>query len=463
MTPSDVDQTPTTRLRRGSIGMWDLVFFVVAAAAPLSVMSGVAPLAIQFGGIGAPAGYLVAGLVFVIFAVGFTAMSRQVPDAGAFYAYIGVGLNRRMGAGAAVVAVVSYNAIAIGFLPAVGVFAQATLADMLHVDVAWYWCAAVALVVVGFLGYNRISLSAKVLGVFLVLEVLVLLVLAVPVIVQGGAEGLSALSFEPSQLVGPGTGALFVLSFGAFLGFESTAIYSEEARDPVRTVRRATFAAVGFMAVFYALIVWSVLMAFGPERALAEAVADPTGMFFTAMSRWVGTPATDAMHVLIVVSALACTLAFHNASARYLFVLGRSGLLPSWLGRARAGKGGPANASLAQTVLTALVVAVLSAAGLKPYEQTFLWLNGIGIVGVIALQAVCSLAVVAYFRRRRGLVHPLQGLVAPTASGLALAAVVVLILRNFELLTQAGPLVNVLLLLPLPLAFAYGALRAGRR
>ncbi|MYW17302.1 amino acid transporter, partial [Streptomyces sp. SID2955] len=63
-------------LRSGSLGTADIAFFVVSAAAPLTVMAGVAPLAVLLGGISAPVGYLLAGLTLAVFAVGFTTMSR---------------------------------------------------------------------------------------------------------------------------------------------------------------------------------------------------------------------------------------------------------------------------------------------------------------------------------------------------------------------------------------------------
>ncbi|HSX98033.1 MAG TPA: amino acid transporter, partial [Streptomyces sp.] len=53
-------------LRSGSLGTSDIAFFVVSAAAPLTVMAGVAPLAILMGGIGAPVGYLLAGLTLAV-------------------------------------------------------------------------------------------------------------------------------------------------------------------------------------------------------------------------------------------------------------------------------------------------------------------------------------------------------------------------------------------------------------
>ncbi|RBL80904.1 amino acid transporter, partial [Streptomyces cavourensis] len=55
-------------LRRGTLGTADIAFFVVSAAAPLTVMAGVAPIALLLGGIGAPVGYLVAGVTLAIFA-----------------------------------------------------------------------------------------------------------------------------------------------------------------------------------------------------------------------------------------------------------------------------------------------------------------------------------------------------------------------------------------------------------
>lgn len=449
-------------LSSGAVGMWDLAFFVVAAAAPLSVMSGVSPLAIQFGGIGAPGGYLLAGIVFMVFAVGFTAMSRRLPNAGAFYAYITHGLGRPVGVGAALVAVVGYNTIAIGFVAGIGVFAAATFRDVFGIDLPWTVWSLLGLVAIGYLGFNRITLSAKVLAVLLITEVLILVVLIVPVLFSGGEHGLSFSSFAPASVFAPGVGALFVLSFGAFLGFESTAIYSEEARDPRRTIPRATFLAVGFMGLFYSLVVWAVIMSFGPAEALTVANDDPAGMFFVAMDRWVGSGASDVMHVLIVTSTVASTLAFHNAASRYFFVLGREGVLPKALGRARASNGAPGVASLVQVLMMALVVGLFTLFGAAPYEQTFLWLNGTGIVALIALQALCSFAVVAWFRRVPSDANVFQRLIAPTVAGFALGTVVVLIVENFSILTGAGDLVNLLLLLPVPIAMAVGVLVALR-
>ena len=90
-------QQPAEHLKTNALGARSITFLVVAAAAPLTVMAGVAPLAILVGGIGAPAGYLAAGAVLMLFAVGFMAMTRHTGGAGAFYSYITLGLGRTTG------------------------------------------------------------------------------------------------------------------------------------------------------------------------------------------------------------------------------------------------------------------------------------------------------------------------------------------------------------------------------
>lgn len=97
MTNSTLSDVPTSApgLARGSIGPAHIVFFVVAAAAPLASVVGASPAAFAFGnGAGVPGVYLLAGLLYLVFSVGFTAMSRFAGSAGGFYTYVARGLGR---------------------------------------------------------------------------------------------------------------------------------------------------------------------------------------------------------------------------------------------------------------------------------------------------------------------------------------------------------------------------------
>lgn len=467
--PSTSPTAPADRgLGHGAIGTGDLIFFVVAAAAPLTVMAGAAPVAIAMAGQAAPLGYLLSGLLLIVFAAGFTAMSRHVRNAGAFYAYIGRGLGRPAGVGSAYVALLAYNAIEVGLLAAFGHFTESAATKLTGTHIPWWAWSLAGLVAIGALGYLKVTLSAKVLGVALVLEVLILLVLEGGVFAAGGGPGgwdITLLS--PAHLHHAGAGGMFVLAVGAFIGFEATAIYAEEARNPERSVPRATYAAVAFLALFYTFTVWVIINAYGAERAQQVASApDGTDMFFTATTRFVGPWATDALHVLIVTSAFAATLAFHNGATRYCYALGREGLLPRRLGTVSARTRSPATAVLLQSALALLVVLATVAQGVDPYAVTFLWTNGTGIVGVMLMQALAALAVYGFFRRDRRTLPAWRVVAAPLVACAGLTVLIVLVCRNFDLLTGASAGINGALLVPLPLVFAAGiavALRIRRR
>jgi amino acid transporter len=462
--PPVVDLEPERRRRiRGQMGPLELAFFVVAAAGPLLVVAGFAPLAFMIGGVGAPGAQLVASIVLLLFAVGLTRMALRIKNAGAFYSYIGQGLGRPLGGGAATLALAAYSVIAIGQLGAVGAFASVPFNDALGRDVPWWVWSFIALAIVALLGHRQISLSAKVLGVVLLTEAGILLVLAVPVLLQGGAEGFDLQSFEPSSIfAGAGTGAMFAIVFGAFIGFESTAIYSEEARDPERTVPRAVFLAVGFLGIFYTLMAWVVYLAYGASSIVEAATEDPVGLVFAAMEQYVGAGAATMMELLLVTSAFASTLAFHNTASRYLFTLSREEMLPSALSQVHPRHHSPYVASGTQAAVAAVVLVAFILAGADPYLQVFLLMVAPGVLTVIVLQALCSLAILHYFHR----VDTDHGLgrwsttVAPLLSLVGLAVASWLIVVNFDLLSGRTDWVNVLLLATLPAAFAAGLCRA---
>ncbi|WP_309131220.1 hypothetical protein [Brevibacterium sp.] len=118
----DIDDStrPPARLT-GRLGTMGIVFMVVAAAAPLTVIGGNMPLGIGLGnGAGAPVGFLIAALILLLFSVGFVAMTPHVRQAGAFFSYVTLGLGKRAGMGIAIVALVAYTAIQVGIYGYIG-------------------------------------------------------------------------------------------------------------------------------------------------------------------------------------------------------------------------------------------------------------------------------------------------------------------------------------------------------
>jgi amino acid transporter len=437
----------TAKLHRRALGVPDLVFFIVAASAPLTaVAGGQAATYLVTGNRAVAFMFIPLGIMLALFAVGYAAMSRYVANAGAFYSYIAQGIGKVQGVGAAFVALIAYNAMQIGIYGLFGVAFGAFMSGNLGIDLPWWlWCLVGGLIIAA-LGVLRVDLNARVLAVVLVLEVLVVVLFDAAVLANPGPEGLTAVGFNPAVAFGTAAGATLTFCVASFVGFESAAIYSEECRDPRRTVARATFVAVGLIAVFYALSSWLLGVAAGPDTMVDPAAMveagyatagnpDPTTVLFITGAERLGTIWATAAALLFATSLFAALLSFHNSVARYMFALGREGVIPPIFGTVHANSGAPAVASLTQSVLALSVVGIFALVGADPVLTLFTWLTNLGALGVLLLMAVASFAVVGYFRR-----HPEQELsrwastVAPGLAGVLLLIVLVLGVTNFNVL-----------------------------
>lgn len=429
-----------TSLRKDAVGAGDIVFFVVAAAAPLSgVVLGFPVIVATGNGVGAPGAYLVATAVLLVFAVGYTAMSRRVVSAGGFFAYIAHGLGLPAGLGAATLAVLSYGLVQLGMYGAFGVYmAEASVRYFRGSPPWWVWAfAAMALCL--FLGVRRVEVGAKLLGVALVLETSVIVVLDIVILVTGGASragpgGLSLVPFAPAVVFSGAIGIALMFAHAAFIGFEATAIYGQEARDPRRTVPRATYIAITTMGAFFAVSTALIINGFGTAEAPAVATASTEQFAFLAIGRYLGPVVADAASALIITSVFAALLAFHNSVARYLHAMGRHGVTWAWLGTTHGTRQSPYAACLAQTLFAGVGVGAFVVFDRDPFRELFVWATGLGAIGIIALQAVTSIAVVVFFRRVPGEEGVLRTLLAPVLSGIGLFAFLALALVNFSAL-----------------------------
>lgn len=425
-------------LAKNSIGLAHIVFFVVAAAAPLTAVVGATPVAFAFGnGPGVAGAFVLAGIVYLLFSVGFTAMSRHMRGAGAFYTYVVHGLGRPAGVGAAMIIVLAYNAVQLGIYALFGVFLGAAL-QPLGLTLPWWVYSIAGIALVTTLGRRNITVSGRVLGICLVAEVLILLLLSLGILMRGGGpEGLTLEVFAPSTVFAAGLGATLVFVIGSYIGFEATAIFAEEAKEPRRTIPRATYAAVGLITVFYAFSTWMIAQYYGPSQVAAVALSGLEEFYFTASADVLGQWSVPTMNILLIVSLFACVLSFHNTISRYFFALGREGVFSSALSKVHPLHRSPYVAGLTQSGIVGSALLIMALAGLDPYAVIFSWMSVITVLGVLTVQALVSLAVIQFFRNqpieeRPG---PMVTLVAPMLSVLCLCGAVVLVISNIEFLS----------------------------
>lgn len=417
-----------------------VVFLVIAAAAPMAAMVGNIPLAVIFGnGAGVPGAFLIATGILLCFAVGYAAMSRRVVNTGAFYTYIARALGKPSGVAAAYVAVLAYGALTFGLAGAFGYYVSLVL-DTLGLAIPWWQVALPGIAIIAVLGYRSVDLSAKVLGTLMVLEFAILLAYDVAVIAQQGSQSFPLASFSPGVVISGSLGIALMFAMFSFVGFESAALYGEETRDPERSVPRATYIAVVSVGVFYVLTSWITIGAAGPATVQAQASGAQGEFVFTLISQYGGEIMYDVAAVLLCTSVLAGYLALHNAASRYLFALGRERVLPSRLGRYHPEHFSPHVASTAISIATLAVISGFALAGADPFTTLVPALIGVGTLGIIALQAAASLAVVAYFRGRPDRTA-FACTIAPIIGFVGLVTVFAMALLNYPTLTGSTSLV----------------------
>jgi hypothetical protein len=340
--PSAVDDAGDGAGLRQSLGTLRLIFLIIAAAAPMAAVLGVVPVAFAFGnGAGLPLTFLAVALVLGLFSIGYSAMSKEIVSAGAFYAYIARGLGVVAGLGGAFLAIVSYVTFICGAVGYFAFFSKIALHDIFGIDVHWTVTGIFAILFCAVLGYRQIDFSSRMLALLLMAEFVVLIILSGAIVWGKGAAAFPASVFSLNAVLSGAPGVAVMLAFTCFIGVESAALYSEEAKAPSKSVGTATIGAILITVCFYFLTTWITVGAVdGDIQTVAS--AQVANLYFGLSDQYIGGFATKAMMLFLATSMLATNLAVHNVSSRYIFSLGRQSSLPAMLGRTHP-RGGDAD------------------------------------------------------------------------------------------------------------------------
>jgi amino acid transporter len=460
----------THHLKPGAIGLMGVLFIAVANAAPITAMTGNTPLAIGYGnGIGAPAGFLVATVVLTLFAIGFIEMARYITTAGAFYGFITHGLGQVWGMAAGALATMAYVVFEGSLIGIFAYFANNALDTWFGWDVNWLILAIIGITVIGIFGYFDISIAAAILGVTLVAEVVLLSALALSVLFSGGGpDGLVPEAINPvnafksleagggdigavvdGKAVAAGSAAIgLFFAFWSWVGFETTAVYGEESRNPKHIVPRATIIAVVGLGLFYTFVSWMMIAGNGKATSIEKANTDGIALWVDlAKDKLGGDFVGDIYLFLIVMGSFACGLAFHTAASRYLYAIGRE--VPATrntLGATHGTHGTPHISSIVQSVITLVLTVgfyVLTTDGSDVTKGAYIYQYGLlailGTMAILIVQAVTSLAVIWYFHVKK--VQPGNMLttgIIPALGGLGMLYVVWLLIDNIKFAGGAG-------------------------
>jgi amino acid transporter len=453
------DRSDVHKLRGGAVGLTGVLFLTVTGSAPISAMLFNTPISVGFGnGIGTPAGFLFATIVLTIFSVGYVAMARKVTAAGGFYSFISHGLGRELGMASGFTMVAAYSVFEVSLVGGFAYFASLKAAHYgWHVQ--WYWMGFFMIALIAVLAYFDVHLSARILGVALLCEIVTLVIFDGFMFGNAGSN-VSASAINPlnafkglpsghdggTALAAGAAGIGIFFAFWSWVGFEMAPNYGEESKSPKKNVPRALYISVIGLGIFYTITSWAAISGYhGIASAANVAQNNSANFFFIPAQHYGGAFLKGALSWFIITGSFACGMAFHNTTARYMYSLGREGVLPRALGRTHKKFASPHLASTTQSLIAAGILLLfvifapvsskLGAADSVGYLQVYGLMAVMGVVSILAIQALVSLAIFNYFRTHHKADHHWwTTITAPLIAVVSQAVVLYLAIKNLNFL-----------------------------
>jgi amino acid transporter len=404
-------------LRRGAIGLREVLFQSITAMAPGAAIAASIPSGAAFAGGALPLAVIVALVACLFTALSVAELAKHLPAAGSVATYSSRGLHPTVGFLVAWGYLFVESLVPTLLLLQLG-FTVASTFNGYPQSLWWPWAllGAVIVAVAGFWGARVSATLGTILGAF---EILVFVVLAVLLIVKaGGSNTLSVFtsSHTPAAHLGfAGVIAGSVYTVLAFSGFEAAAPLAEEARNPRKTVRRAVVGATLGIGAVYIFTTYAASVFVGPDKF---------GSFGTtgALS-WEGIARASFgifwifVFLAIVNSTIANANAGANVSTRTAFALARVGVLPRSLARVHPVHRSPVVAVGVQFAIAVLLTLALGFA-FTP-TTAFVLVATIIVVVVVSVYIIVNAACIGFFMRHRRqefnwflhLVSPILGIV----------------------------------------------------
>ena len=386
-----------------------------------------------------------AAVVLVIFSVGYVAMARKKTTAGGFYSYISHGLGREIGMGTGFGPVLAYSVFEASLCGGFAYFLNIKLAQF-GINIAWPMAGPGMVVLISILACFDVTDLHRRAG-------------RRPD--QRGrhpdhlrhrdvrARRPAARRAQPGERVQglPGraragwparSGIGLFFAFWSWVGFEMAPNYGEESRNPKKIVPRALYISVIGLGVFYTLTSWAPFAGYSSLHAATAQAQNNSAQYYLGPANAIAGHWVGSMH----------ELPDHHRLVRLRDGVPQHDLAVLLLTRPRGAAAqaarpdppkwkSPHIASITQSVIAALIMlgfAVFVGTG-DPLHIAYLQVYGLmaimGVIVILAVQALVSLSILIYFDREHpDEVHWWKTRLAPAISFIAQVFVIYLLFKN---------------------------------
>lgn len=348
------------KLKR-ELGTWELFLLVVGSTVGVGIFVLPGVVAAEHAGPGVIISFVLSGLVALSVGLAYVELAAMVPVAGSAYTYAYVALGELL---AWIIAwdlifefAVSTSAVAVGWsgyivelFKSFGITLPTTLTtDTLHGGIVNLPAilAITGVVAIALLGIRQAGHSnALFTGIKLAAALFFIII---------GVRFVDIANWQPIAPYGWSgifTGAALV--FFAYVGFDGITTVMEEVRDPQRTIPKAFIGGIVFIILLY-VVVSAILVGMLPYPKLD--VPDPVAFALLQVGvRW----GSALLSTAIIFGVLAVLLADVLIVSRYLYALGRDGLLPPFFAKVHPERRVPTAATLLIFSLASILAGFLS-------------------------------------------------------------------------------------------------------
>src|SRR5215813_6880112 len=384
-----------TELRENAVGLPGMLMQGIATIGPSFAILASFVFIVSFAGLVTPWAYLFGGILLGLQALVAAQLAKVFPSAGGWYTWIARAFHPRAGFFAGVLFSI--------WLPPVATLTMAYLAKTVlepsikaeyGVTIPWWiWLVAgVALVI--FFAYQGIAISEKALLITGGIEIVIMVALAITGLASPGPGGFSLAPLNPGNFGLAGNLFLgVVFSIFAFSGWESTGPLAEESKNPKRNVPIGLVGSVIILMIYFVLVTWGYLVGIGVDKVAAT--ANPNAPFPVAvLAERVWGSAWVFLLFALLNSAIAVSIACFNGGTRTWYAMGRSGVLPTALGKVNPQRKTPINAIHLEVAVQVIAFACVLIWGVT--DVFFTWANAITI-GLVLMYILANIGVVKYY------------------------------------------------------------------
>jgi amino acid transporter len=426
--------TVRTELRENAVGLPGMLMQGIATIAPSFAILASFVFIVTWAGVVTPWAYLFGGALLMLQALSAAQLAKVFPSAGGWYTWIARAFHPRAGFFAGVLFSI--------WLPPVGALTLSFLAKTVlepsikaeyGVDIPWWIWVIAGLALVIYFAYQGIVLSEKALIITGSIEILIMVALAFSALASPGPGGFSFAPLNPGNF-GLASNLFLgvVFSIFAFSGWESTGPLAEESKNPKRNVPIGLVGSVIILMIYFVFVTWGYLVGIGVDKVggIPTAAAFPVATL--AQRVWSG--AWVFLLFALLNSAIAVSIACFNGGTRTWYGMGRSGVLPTALGKVNPKRKTPVNSIHLEVAMQVVAFACVLIFGV---ENVFItWANAITI-GLVLMYILANIGVVKYYlTEARDQFNPLLHVIIPVVA--SAAGIVVVWKSYFSPFTSSG-------------------------